>query len=152
MSWRTLTETDLLTALSPDELEKIRAALGGDASDCIAGILSSLADELRGHIAAGGSAIDSTEHTLPQSVIRQAAIIAAVAVATRSGGTMIDPKGMRKIAYEGAIAFFEKRVAEGLFSIEQPTTSTAQTLSNKSATPSFTEKTLTLQRTDQSGI
>jgi len=152
MSWRTLTETDLLTAISPDELEKIRAALGGDASDCIAGILSSLADELRGHIAAGGSELDATAHTLPESLVRQASILAAFAVATRSGGSLPDPKGLRKLAYDNATIFFQTRVAEGKFAIEQPTTSTTDTLSSKPATPAYTAKTLTLQRADQSGI
>jgi len=151
MSWRTLTESDLKTAISPDELDKLRNALGGDADDCIAGVLASLADELRGHISAGGSELDATAHTLPESVIRQASILAAFAIATRSGGALPDPKGLRKEAYEKATAFFETRVAEGKFAIEQPTTTTTDTLSSKVPTPAYTEKTLTLQRDDQSG-
>jgi hypothetical protein len=152
MAWRTLTETDLLTAISPDELDKLRNALGGDASDCIAGVLSSLADELRGYIATGGANLDSTAHTVPESVIRQAAILAAFAVATRSGGSLPDPKGLRKDAFDKASAFFQEFVAAGKFSIEQPTSTSSDTLTNQPATPAYTNKTLTLQREDQAGI
>ena len=152
MSWRTLTETDLLTAISPDELALLRRALGGQADDAIARTLTNLANELRGYISAGGSALDATTATLPDSVIAQAAAIACIRIASRAGGALPDPKGLRKLSHDNAIVFFQTRVAEGKFSIEQPTATSSETLSSKPATPAYTAKTLTLQREDQSGV
>lgn len=152
MSWRALTESDLKTAISPDELALLRAALGGDAEDSIGSTLVSLSNELRGYIAAGGSDLDATAATLPESVIAQAAIIGAFRVATRAGGSLADPKGMRKAEYDGAVSFFREIVAAGKFGIEAPATTTTETINSSANTPAYTAKTLTLQRDDQSGL
>jgi hypothetical protein len=152
MSWRALTEADLLTAISPNELDVLRRALGGDASDAISAILTNLANELRGYIAAGGSDLDSTAATVPDSLVAQAAAVAVIRVSNRAGGTLPDPKGLRAKAHDNAIAFFQNSLGKGLFAIEQPTSTTLATLSGVPAKPTYTAKDLKLQRDDQNGL
>jgi hypothetical protein len=152
MSWRTITESDLKTALSNTELETLRRALGADAEDTVASTLQLLASEIRDYIATGGTDLDATAYTLPEGLIGRAVQIAIVRLSTRAGGILPDPKGLRAKAAESAEKFFADKVAEGKHAIEEPTTPATAALSNKPAGPSLTTKTLHLQKDDQDGV
>ena len=152
MSWRTISETDLKTALSATELDTLRRALGAEAEDTIANTLNLLADEIRAYISTGGTDLDSTAHTLPESLIGRAVAIALLRISTRAGGVLPDPKGLRAKAAESAETFFQDKVAAGKLSIETPTTPSTDALTNKPGGPSTTAKTLYLQKDDQDGI
>jgi hypothetical protein len=152
MSWRTITESDLKTALSSDELSTLRRALGADAEDTIANTLNLLAAEIRDHISSGGSDVDATAATLPEGLIARAVQIAIIRISTRAGGVLPDPKGLRAKAAEAAEKFFQDRVATGKHAVEQPATAASTTLSGTPATPTYTAKDLKLQKTDQDGI
>jgi hypothetical protein len=152
MSWRSITESDLKTALSSTELETLRRALGADAEDTVASTLQLLASEIRDYIATGGTDLDATAYTLPEGLIGRAVQIAIVRLSTRAGGILPDPKGLRAKAAESAEKFFSDKVAAGKHAIEEPTTPATAALSNKPAGPSLTTKTLYLQKDDQDGI
>jgi hypothetical protein len=152
MSWRTITESDLKTAISADELDTLRAALGAQSEDTIAATLQLLASELRDCISSGGSDLDAIAYTLPEGLIARAVQIAIVRLSLRAGGILPDPKGLRAKAAESSETFFLDRVATGKQSIETPTTPATDAISNKPASPSCTAKTLRLQKDDQNGI
>jgi hypothetical protein len=151
MSWRTITESDLKTALSPDELDLLRRALGAEASDTIAATINLLADELRGHISTGGSDVDATDYTLPSSLIGRAVQIAILRISTRAGGVLPDPKKLREKAHDAAEKFFAEVVAAGKFAIETPSTPSSAAVTNAPSGPSMTAKSLYIQKADQEG-
>jgi hypothetical protein len=152
MSWRTITESDLKTALSADELDTLRMALGAQSEDTIASTLQLLSSELRDHIRTGGASLDATDYTMPEGLIAKAVHIAIVRLSLRAGGALPDPKGLRAKAAEKAETFFEEKVATGKHSIEAPTTTATGAAANQPASPSFTAKTLNLRKTDQDGV
>lgn len=152
MSWRVLSESDLLTAISPDELAVLRRALGGEASDIVQTVLDNLAEEIRGHISASGADLESTAATIPESLVARAVQIAVMRVSIRAGGVLPDPKGHRKDAHDAALKFLEDRVATGKFGIDEPTTPSSTARSGRPANPVYTAKDLTLERADQEGI
>jgi hypothetical protein len=152
MSWRTITESDLKTALSANELETLRRALGADAEDTVASTLQLLASEIRDYIATGGTDLDATAYTLPEGLIARAVQIAIVRLSTRAGGILPDPKGLRAKAADAAEKFFQDKVATGKAAVEEPATPATGAVSNKPAGPSTTAKTLYLQKDDQDGV
>ena len=152
MSWRTITETDLKTAISADELDVLRRALGAEGSDTIAASIIFLADEARAAVATGGTDLDATAHTVPEALIRRIVQIAVVYLSTRAGGILPDPKGLRKEAAQAAEKYMQDVVAAGKIAIETPTSPSTSAQSNVPGGPSMTAKTLTIQKTDQAGL
>jgi hypothetical protein len=152
MSWRLITESDLKTAISADELDTLRAALGAQSEDTIAATIALQAAEIRDYISSGGSDLDATAYTLPEGLIARAVQILIVRLSTRAGGILPDPKGLRAKAADAADKFFIERVATGKAAIETPTTPASGAVSNKPASPSVTAKDLYLRKTDQDGV
>ena len=152
MSWRLITESDLTTELSADELDTLRLALGAQSEDKIASTLQLLSAKLRDFIRTGGATLDATDYTLPEGLIADAVHIAIVRLSARAGGVLSDPKKLREKAADKAETFFEEKVATGKHSIEAPTTTATGAAANQPASPSFTAKTLNLRKTDQDGI
>lgn len=120
MSWRTLTEADLLTQLSDTELQRIRAAATGDQPDPIAATLLSVTDTVRGYISAYSSNALGPDNTLPAELIDTAVALAVVRVWPRVGGSMLDPKGLRKDAHADAMTLLRTDVATGKFRVRPP--------------------------------
>jgi hypothetical protein len=120
MSWRTLTESDLLTQLSDTELQRIRAAATGDQPDPIAATLLSVTDTVRGYISAYAPNVLGPADTLPAELIDTAVALAVVRVWPRVGGSMLDPKGLRKDAHAEAMTLLRSDVATGKFRVRPP--------------------------------
>jgi hypothetical protein len=151
MPWRTITETDLTTAISQTELDTLRRALGADGADTIALTLNLLSDEIRGYCSAAGADLDSTAYSVPPSLIGRAVAMAIIRISTRAGGVLPDPKGLRAKAAEAAEKFFAEQVARGHYAIETAVTPSSAPVTNKPAGPSVRTKTLRIQKDDQDG-
>ncbi len=122
MSWRAITENDLLQRMSGDELTALRdAALGDDQADPIAGHISQITDFVRGYIAAWQNNTLGLAGTLPERLILTACDILVVQVSSRPGGFLVDLNDTRKEQYKSAMRLLEQ-VAAGKFRIEEPAT------------------------------
>jgi hypothetical protein len=120
MSWRSPTESDLLEAISADELQGLReASLGEGQDDPIASHLAVVADEVRGYIAANRENTLGPDGTLPPRLIRACIDIAVLRIGGRVTGILFDPEGVRKKAAENALTLL-RDVAAGRFAIERP--------------------------------
>ena len=150
MSWRAITETDLLQRISGDELAAIReSALADDQDDPVAGHISQVTDFVRGYIAACAANTLGEEGTLPERLIRPACDILLVDFFSRVAGMLIDLNDTRQKARDAAIRLLEQ-VAACSYAIEQPTT--AGTEVESAPSPSFGTPAHTYQRTDQDGL
>ena len=147
MSWRAITEADLLLRLSGSELDALReAALGDGQADPIQGAIDQVTELARGYIAANGGVTLGAAGTLPERLIAPCVDILVVDVSGRAAGTLSDPNETRRDAYRAAIRLLEQ-VAAGNYSIDDPDDGAEQ-----SASPSISEKTRTHDRTSQDGI
>jgi hypothetical protein len=152
MAWRELTETDLTTAMSPDEIAVLRRALGSDSDTVIGVVLTIFAQDIRGAVRTSGAAVDTTANTVPESLIRRVLPCIVQYLSIRAGGVLPDPKGLRAEAAKAGETFLREQVAAGKWAIETPTSSESGSSSNQPASPRVTAKTLQNQRSDQDGI
>lgn len=123
MSWRTITEADVLTKLSSPEVEAFRAAAIADGqADPIEAGIANVTDLIRGYIASNSkNSLDTAADTVPVRLIPAAVDILAVDIPARAAGTQLDPEDARSKAKAQAIRLLE-RVADDKFSIEDPVT------------------------------
>jgi hypothetical protein len=122
MSWRTLTEADVLTKLSSAELEAFReAAVADDQADPIAGAIDNVTELVRGYVASADVTMDTATDTIPARLIPPAVDILVVDIPARAAGIQIDADDARAKSKAQAIRLLE-RVADGKFSIEDPVT------------------------------
>ena len=150
MSWRVITEADLLKKLSSDELEAIRAAgLASGQADPVSAHLADVTNFVRGFIAANSGNVLGSEGTLPERIILPAIDYLVVDIGSRVAGLLIDPEGIRKTSYDNANRLF-RDIAQGNFAIEAPETESTETESAPS--PSFYTKTREFSRENQDGI
>jgi hypothetical protein len=121
MSWRALTEADLLAKMSSPELEAFRAAAIADGqADPIAAAIGQVTDLVRGYIASNTkNTLDVATDTLPVRLIPAAVDILVVDIPARAGGVQIDPEDARAKAKAQAIRLLEQ-VAADRFSIADP--------------------------------
>ena len=150
MSWRTITEADVLTKLSSAELEAFReAAVGEDQDDPITGAITNVTGLVRGYVATSGVTVDTDPDTVPERLIPAAVDILVVDIPARAAGIQIDPNDARAKSKAQAIKLLE-RVADGKFSIEDPVT---EKESAEAATPTYTPtRTRRYTRDSQDGI
>jgi hypothetical protein len=150
MSWRALTEADILQRLSGAELEALReAALADSQADPVAAQIAQTVDFVRGYIAANASNTLGPVDTLPERLILPAVDILCVDISTRAAGMLIDPDGQRAKAKQDAIRLVE-RVADGKYAVEAPETATTETAS--SSTPKYITPTSNFNAASQDGI
>lgn len=122
MSWRALTESDLLTQLSQTELDTFReVARDGTSDDPVAPVLEQVTDEVRGYIRACPQNSLGLDGTLPDSLIRSAVALAIMQIMSRAAGQIMDPDDERQGRADDAVALLN-RVADCKFGIEHPTT------------------------------
>jgi len=121
MSWRIITEADVLTKLSSPELEAFRsAAIAGGQADPITSAIDNVTDLVRGYVASNNkNTLDTSTDTIPERLIPSAVDILVVDIPARAAGTQIDPDDVRYKAKVAAIKLLEQ-VAAGKFSIEDP--------------------------------
>lgn len=152
MAWRELTESDLTTAISNDELDVLRRALGSNADTVVGSVLTIFAQDIRAAVRSSGAAVDASANTVPESLIRRVLPCIAQYLSLRAGGVLPDPKGLRAEAAKAGETFLREQVAAGKWAIETPTSSETGSSSNQPASPRVTAKTLQNQRSDQDGI
>lgn len=129
MSWRALTETDVLGVMNSAETEAYQAAVIGVGQDALADAIKVVVNQCRGYIADNPSNSLAAGVTLPERVHLSALHLIRVEMLTRLD---MEVSKDRESAKRDAIRFFE-RVSEGKVAIEQPegaidTASPAQTI------------------------
>lgn len=150
MSWRAITEADLLTRISGPELSAIRAAALGTAQpDPVQATIDQVTLEVRGRVAACRANQLGSGDTIPDELLAHALAMIVVALMPRAAGLMIDANDARKDAAKRAESVL-KDVARCDFAIEQPANVSSQVLS--SPTPSICANTPTITRQSTDGM
>lgn len=128
MSWRTITEDDVLTSLTGPETAAFKtAALKSGQSDPLAAIILTAVNETRGHIADCQTNRLATGATVPDRVVHHVLAIVRFRFMTRLG---INVNEERTQEYKDARRFLE-RVSECKVQIEQPDGETEDDGSNE---------------------
>ncbi len=105
MAWRTITESDLLSALSGAEVEAFRRSADFE-TDPVERQIADAAEYVRGLIRSGGAAkLSSTEGALPPALIPATVDYLRYRLLTRHN---IVVNESRTKAYEDALELFEK--------------------------------------------
>lgn len=152
MSWRAITEADILQRLSGDELSALRtAALASGQDDPVDAEISAVTDLVRGYVAANSANVLGAAGTIPERLLAAAVDILAVRIPTRAAGTLIDPNDTRKNANTAAIRLLEQ-VALGHFSVDVPATGEESTEASASPRPSVYTRTQRFTPTTMDGI
>jgi hypothetical protein len=125
MSWRAITESDLLTQISGTELEALRGVVLADGQiDPVQPCIDAITSKVRGFVAGNiNNDLDADAAKIPDRLIDSAVSLIIIQIMTRAGGTMIDPNGARKAAADEASRLL-RDVAAGKFSITDPTSGT----------------------------
>lgn len=125
MSWITLTgENLLLERLSETERTALaRAGTDADGAQADAAVARAV-ERVRGYVKARAGNVMGAAGTVPGELASAALDLALPDYATRVGGVMLDPKGLRKEAREAAITLLQD-VAAGKFAVEPPAGSEA---------------------------
>jgi hypothetical protein len=148
MSWRAITEVDLLTRISGPELAALRAAaLKLAQADPIAATIAQVTRRVRRAVqSCVWNILDADTTKIPEDLLSEALDLIVWEIMKRPGCTIIDNAGARKDANQAAIDMLA-RVAACDEKIESPTDGTVAAPS-----PSVTGKTLIYDRTSQDGI
>jgi hypothetical protein len=117
MSWRELTEDDILGVLSAGEIAGYQVASPGQGQDPMQDAIAGVVGMCRGYIADNPSNRLEEGMTLPERVMLPAKHLIRVELLTRLD---LEVSEDRRRAATQAIRFFE-RVSEGKVAIEQPT-------------------------------
>lgn len=120
MSWNIITTDQVKTRLAGAELTALQsAALANGQADPLPEIITQVVDEVRGYIVAGGFSLE-TGTTVPSKLVGATLDIIRYRLVTRlpARGLLTDE---RKEEYKNALELL-KRVADGGFSVEEPTT------------------------------
>jgi hypothetical protein len=149
MSWSTITQSDLKTKLSGPEYTALTAAvLSSGQPDPVALVIANVVNEIRGFIAGADFHLGPAE-TLPSRLLDTALTIVAWRAALRLNiAQMLSDN--RKAEYNRAMDLLGK-LSDGNFSLEEPSTLDTE-VSVDRPTPSFTPKTLQMDRPSEDGI
>jgi hypothetical protein len=111
MTWRQITDEDLLSKMVEAELDAI-----GDAKDqTIANVVA----KVRGYVASAGIDLDADTLAIPERLISDACAVVVVDAYISLGGTLKDSNGERAQAKRDALKLFEA-VAAKKYSIADP--------------------------------
>lgn len=121
MSWRIITEADVLTQISGTELEALRGVVLADGQvDPVQPAIDAITAKVRGFVAGNSNNdLDSDTAKIPDRLIDAAVSLIIIQIMTRAGGTIIDPNGARQKAADEANRLF-RDVASAKFSITDP--------------------------------
>ncbi|CAN5545533.1 hypothetical protein BH09VER1_BH09VER1_24590 [soil metagenome] len=147
MSWIAITEADLLTAISGDELTGYReAALADSQADPVQPTIDQVTDLVRGYVGGYRQNQLGPIGTIPQKLIAPAVDIIVARIPSRVGRT---PKQGRADNRDAAIKLLE-RVSQGLYDIEEPVVKSEE--QPTSARPSFSGRDRRDIRRESSGL
>lgn len=118
--WRKITEADLLTRLSANELDTIRSIAEGESrGDPVAEAVANVTAKVRGYIAGNRSNVIGPAGTIPETLIDVAVALLVVDLYGRSAGLLVDLNDVRKAAAQAAERTL-RDVASGSFRVELP--------------------------------
>lgn len=147
MAWISITEDDLLTAISGDELTGYReAALAEGQPDPVQPTIDQAADLVRGYVGGWKQNTLGPAGTIPQKLLSAAVDIIVARIPSRVGKS---PKEGRKDARDAAIKLLEQ-VSAGKFDIEEPVTKSDEQPSAPS--PSFSGRARRNVREESHGL
>lgn len=131
MSWRAITEDDLKTQISGDELSAVRdAALADEQEDPVQPTIDQVTKEVRGFVAAcSRNVLDADAAKVPDELIGYAVAIVVPRLMGRLAGLAIDKEEVRKTAASNALSVL-RDVAACDFAIEQTEDPTTATVNN----------------------
>lgn len=150
MSWRTVTEADVLNALSAPESAAYQSAAAGDNQDVLAEITTQVVNECRAHIADCERNSLAAGETLPERVIYHAVALIRFRMLTRIDMEVSED---RRREQRDAVEFF-RRVSECKVAIEpgDGSASADGTDSFASPRPGISARSRHFSRTQQDGI
>lgn len=148
MAWQEITTDNVKTRLTGSELTALQtAALASGQSDPLPEIISTVVDEVRGYIAAGGFNLEEGSK-IPSKLVSAALAIIRYRLATRLPvKSLLDENRVRE--NEQAITLLG-RVADRKFFVEEPTTVEDETIGGPS--PAMTTRTRNFDSDDEDGI
>jgi len=147
MAWITITEENLLTAISGDELASYReAALADQQGDPVAPTIAQVTNLVRGYVGGNPANVLGPAGTIPEKLLAPACDILAVRIPLRVGRS---PKKGREDGLKAAIELLE-RVSNGKFDIEEPVEKSEEQPS--SPRPSFSGRPRRDVRREQNGF
>lgn len=148
--WVTITEADLLTQISGDELEALReAALGAGQTDPVQPTINQVTNYVRGRVAACQQNTLGAGNTIPDELMAHALALIVLQFMTRPAGTVIQQSESRQKAAALAEDIL-RDVAKCLVAIEQPATASDEVIA--SPTPSISGNTRTMTRDTMDGL
>lgn len=151
MAWRAITDTDIKSKLSDDELAQIRAN-AKTGTDPVADSVRIITDKVRGFVAANSRNVMGPEGTIPERLMDSALALLVPDVYGRTAGLLIDLDGVRTDAAKAARELL-RDVARGLFAIELPADTSASGEDAKSASAELvTSSAAPLRRDDLAGL
>lgn len=147
MSWREITEDDVLTALTGPETAAYKsAALKSGQSDPLAAVIATAVEEARGYIAGCRHNVLAEGNTVPEAMIHHVISIIRYRFISRLPISVSDE---REQEYKDARTYL-RDVAACRVGIEQP--DTASDSSFPAATPTVSARTRRFSRSQQDGI
>jgi hypothetical protein len=149
MAWSAITEANVLTRISGDELAAYRAAaLGSGQADPVAPAIEQVTNLVRGRIGACRANTLGPAGTVPETLLGTALDLVVIEIIKRLPGVSIDAP--RETAKNDALRLLED-VAACRFVVEEPSTGTTEKYPGQ--TPTYTEtRTSQYNRSRQDGI
>ena len=124
MAWIPITEADLLTAISGDELQGLReAALADGQADPVAPTITRVVDRIRGDIATSGKYdVPANTTLIPDRLLDAALAMIVLRFMSRPAAAIIDDANKTRANAAAAAERLLERVAAGNFAIQDPDT------------------------------
>jgi hypothetical protein len=146
MTWRAVTEADVLGVLNSAEINAYQTAVIGTGQDPLADAIAAVTGMCRGYLAAHGANVLEAGATLPERCILSACHIIRVELLTRLD---LEVSEARAAAKRDALAFF-RDIAAGKVAVEDPAGDGTESLA--SPRPRVAGRTRTFTRAAQDGI
>lgn len=120
MSWRAITEADLLTRISGAELQTFRqAVLAAGQADPVQPVFDQVTDQVRGYVAGCPANKLGPDGTIPVKLLGPTLALCVMEVMARCGGRIVDPGEHRRQSARDAYATL-KDVAACVFKLDVP--------------------------------
>jgi len=146
MTWRAVTEGDVLGVLNSAEVTAYQTAVIGTGQDPMADAITAVVRLVRGYLGAWAANTLGPDGTLPERTILSAAHIIRVELLTRLDLEVSEPRAAAK---RDALQYF-RDCAAGKVAIEDPDGDGTESLAT--ARPQITARTRNFTRAQQEGI
>lgn len=133
--WQTVTEADVLTKISGDELTNFRAAALAPAQvDPLAEVIENAVRMVRSYVVACRNNRLNAGSTVPHALVGVTVDLVVPQMMTRAAGIILDPDGVRRKAADEAMRIL-RDCAACRFMVERPQTPDTEQIGYQS--PSF---------------